>query len=69
MTLNKKEMATLGKFGFDIPPVGVKYFVKRPDMVDRLDQDMALCQMLGWAQQGNTFYADPKNHTCSAVMR
>jgi uncharacterized protein (DUF169 family) len=66
MTLTKKEMAILDKFGFDIPPVGVKYFVHRPDMVDRLDQETTLCQMLGWAQQGNAFYADPKNHTCEA---
>jgi uncharacterized protein (DUF169 family) len=66
MTLTKKEMAILDKFGFDIQPVGVKYFIKRPDMVDRLDKDMTFCEMLSWAQKGNSFYADPENHTCEA---
>jgi uncharacterized protein (DUF169 family) len=66
MTLTKKEIAILDKFGFDVQPVGVKYFIKRPDMVDRLDRDMTFCEMLGWAQKGNSFYADPENHTCEA---
>jgi len=66
MTLTEKDFAVLDKFDFDIQPVGVKFLVKRPDMVERLGENMALCEMLKKAQEGNTFYADAENHTCEA---
>jgi len=66
MTLTKKELAILDKFEFDVQPVGVKFIVKRPDMVERLNENMALCEMLKRAQEGNVFYADKDNHTCDA---
>ena len=64
MTLTKNDFAILNKFDFHIQPVGVKFSVKRPDMVERLGENMALCEMLKKAQQGNAFYADAENHTC-----
>jgi uncharacterized protein (DUF169 family) len=66
MTLTKKDLAIWDKFHFDVQPVGVKFLVKRPDLVDRLDENMALCEMLKKAQEGNAFYADAENHTCEA---
>ncbi len=66
MTLRKEDLAILDRFDFDVQPVGVKFSVKRPDLVDRLDENMALCEMLKWAQEGNAFYADAENHTCGA---
>jgi uncharacterized protein (DUF169 family) len=66
MTLTKKDLAILDKFDFDIQPVGVQFSVKQPDQVDRLDEKMAFCEMLKWAQEGNAFYADAENHTCDA---
>jgi len=66
MTLTKKDYAILDKFGFDVPPVGVKFLPKRPDTVARLDENMTFCQMLKKAQDGNAFYADDENHTCDA---
>jgi uncharacterized protein (DUF169 family) len=66
MTLSKEDLAILDKFGFDVQPVGVKFSVRQPDLVDRLGQNMALCEMLKWAQEGNAFYADVENHTCEA---
>lgn len=68
MVLNKKDFAILDKFGFDIPPVGVKFSPKRPDMVNRLNENMTLCEMLKKAQEGNAFYADAENHTCDAGL-
>jgi len=68
MTLRKEDLAILDRFDFDVQPVGVKFFVKRPDLVDRLDENMALCEMLKWAQEGNAFYADAENHTCGAGL-
>ena len=66
MTLTKKDLAILDKFDFDVQPVGVKFLVKRPDLVERLDEKMALCEMLKRAQEGNAFFADAESHTCGA---
>ena len=68
MTLSEKDLALLGKFDFDVQPVGVKFLVKRPDLVDRLGENMAFCEMLQRAQEGNAFYADTENHTCEAGL-
>jgi uncharacterized protein (DUF169 family) len=66
MILTQEELAILDKFDFDVPPVGVKFFAQQPDMVERLNENMALCEMLKKAQRGNIFYADKENHTCDA---
>jgi uncharacterized protein (DUF169 family) len=68
MTLTKKDLAILDKFDFDVQPVGVKFLAKRPDLVERLDENMAFCEMLKRAQEGNAFFADKKNHTCEAGL-
>jgi uncharacterized protein (DUF169 family) len=66
MVLTKKDLAILDKFEFDVQPVGVKFFAKRPDSIKRLDVNLALCEMLKKAQEGNAFYADKESHTCEA---
>jgi len=66
MILTKKNIAILDKFGFDLPPVGVKFLTSPPDMVARLDENMAFCEMLKAAQAGRVFFADAQNHTCEA---
>jgi uncharacterized protein (DUF169 family) len=66
MTLTERDLAILDKFEFDVQPVGVKFLAKRPDRIERLNENMALCEMLKKAQEGNVFYADKENHTCDA---
>jgi uncharacterized protein (DUF169 family) len=66
MGLNKEDYAILNGFRFDIQPVGVKYLTRPPETINRLDQKMALCEMLKKAQGGDVFYADAANHTCEA---
>jgi uncharacterized protein (DUF169 family) len=66
MTLTKEDLAILDKFEFEVQPVGVKFLAERPDLVERLSESMALCEMLKRAQKGNAFYADKENHTCEA---
>ena len=68
MTLTKKDLAILDKFDFDTQPVGVKFSVTQPDMLERLNENMALCEMLKRAQEGNAFFVDEKNHTCEAGL-
>jgi uncharacterized protein (DUF169 family) len=66
MTLTRDDLAVLDKFHFDVQPVGVKFLVKRPEAVNRLSDNMAFCEMLKRAQEGDPFYADLENHTCPA---
>jgi uncharacterized protein (DUF169 family) len=66
MTLTKTDLVILDKFEFDVQPVGVKFLAKRPDMVQRLNENLALCEMLKRAQEGNAFFVDKENHTCEA---
>jgi len=68
MILTKEYVAVLDKFDFEVPPVGVKFLSKRPDMVERLEEKMALCEMLKKAQGGSAFFADAANHTCEAGL-
>ena len=68
MILTQEELGVLDKFDFDILPVGVKFLFQKPNMVERLDENMALCEMLKRAQEGNAFFADAQNHTCEAGL-
>jgi uncharacterized protein (DUF169 family) len=68
MILTKEYVAILDKFDFEVPPVGVKFLSKRPDRVERLEEKMALCEMLNKAQGGSAFFADAANHACEAGM-
>jgi uncharacterized protein (DUF169 family) len=68
MTITKKHLHIFDKFDFDIPPVGVKFLAQQPDTVERLEGNMALCEMLSKAQKGDAFFADAQNHTCGAGL-
>lgn len=68
MTLIKQDFAILDKFDFDVQPVGVKFLAKQPNMVERLAENMAFCEMLKRAQEGSAFFADAENHTCGAGL-
>jgi uncharacterized protein (DUF169 family) len=64
----KENLAILEKFDFDLPPVGVKFSSRRPRGVQRLEENMAFCEMLKTAQEGRAFFSDAKNHTCEAGL-
>jgi len=68
MTLTKNDLAILDKFEFDVQPVGVKFLANRPDRIARLAENLALCEMLKRAQEGNVFFVDKENHTCEAGL-
>jgi len=66
MFFDKENLVILDKLDFEAPPIGVKFLVKQPDRVERLDKKMALCEMLKHAHGGRAFFADVENHTCEA---
>jgi uncharacterized protein (DUF169 family) len=66
MSLTKSDWEILDKFKFKSPPVSVKYLVRPTGRIPKLDEDRALCEMLKAAFDGNSFYAEARNHTCEA---
>ena len=68
MTLKKEDFVILDNFQFDIQPVAVKYFVRTPENITRIDGKMTLCEMLVKAQNGDPFYSAPEDHTCGAGL-
>jgi uncharacterized protein (DUF169 family) len=68
MGLTADDAAILDKLGFEVPPVGVKFSAKAPLNIQRLDEKLALCEMLRKAQQGSAFYADAQSHACEAGL-
>jgi uncharacterized protein (DUF169 family) len=66
MTVSKQDFAILDRFDFEKPPVGIKYFSRRPEGLKPLEEKKALCEMLQLAFEGNAFFVDVENHTCPA---
>jgi uncharacterized protein (DUF169 family) len=58
----------LKRLNFEIRPTAVKFFTKQPHNIGRLAERMFFCEMLKFSQEGNSFYADPKNHMCDAGL-
>jgi uncharacterized protein (DUF169 family) len=59
-----KELAVFSKFGFEIPPVGVKYLAAKPEGLEKMDKILDFCEMLAESQQGKAFYVASDNFTC-----
>jgi uncharacterized protein (DUF169 family) len=66
MTLTKNDFAILNKFNFAVQPVGVKFLAKQPNLMEKLEEKLTLCEMLKRALEGNAFYAGKEAHTCEA---
>ncbi|MBN2320301.1 MAG: DUF169 domain-containing protein [Acidobacteria bacterium] len=66
MAFRKDSYSILDRFEFEVPPVGVKHRTEQPKGVARLEEKLALCEMLKKAQQGDAFYSDSQSHACEA---
>lgn len=54
------------KLNLELPPVAVSFLIKPPERMKKLEEAMALCEMLKRAQEGTAFYSGTENHTCPA---
>jgi uncharacterized protein (DUF169 family) len=65
----RTDLSIYQKFAFDKPPVGVKFSFFKPEGVERLDKELALCEMIKEAQNSTgPFYIDKKNENCFGTM-
>ena len=60
--------AVLDEFGFERPPVGVKFLYDPPEDVQRLDHKLPFCAMLPEAHKGAAFYAGVDDHECHGTF-
>jgi uncharacterized protein (DUF169 family) len=68
MTIKREDFAILEGFQFDVPPVAVKYLVRKPQNIGHIEGKMTFCEMLVRAQKGDTFYGDSRNLTCGSYV-
>lgn len=54
------------KLNLELPPVAVSFLIKPPEGMKKLEEKLAMCEMLKRAQEGTAFYAGTENHTCPA---
>ena len=65
MNTTQQDLSIFNKFDFENPPVGVKFLFQKPEGINRLDKQLALCEMTREAQQCDApFYADLDNLDC-----
>ena len=60
------DWGVLDKFKFEWPPVGIKYLAKPLQGIPRPGRNLALCEMLKSAFEGNSLCAGARNHACDA---
>ena len=65
MSSIQQDFAIFDKFNFERKPVAVKYLYWKPEGIERLDKNMAICEMLKEAQKGSPFYVTEENFTCA----
>lgn len=68
MSLDPKAFSILERFHFEVPPVGVKFFRRRPEGFDKPGEKLAFCEMLKKAQEGRVFLAEAGDHSCEAGL-
>lgn len=65
MNSSNLDLSGFERFNFERPPVGVKFLLSEPDGIDRLDKNLAFCEMPREAQMRKTpFFTDIDNHSC-----
>ena len=65
MSTIQQDLSIFNRFDFENPPVGVKFLFQKPEGINRLDKQLALCELTREAQQCNVpFYADLDNLDC-----
>jgi uncharacterized protein (DUF169 family) len=61
----KTDFSIFKKFNFENPPLGIKYFFRKPEGIEPLDKKLALCEMLAEAhRRKKPFYFTGENESC-----
>ena len=59
------DLSIFKKFNFEKPPIGIKFLFSKPEGIEQLDKNLALCETIGEAQQREEpFYFTQENEIC-----
>jgi uncharacterized protein (DUF169 family) len=65
MSKPKRSLRIFADLGLEKPAIGVKFVQKKPEGIQQLDKTMALCAMIGEAQERAVpFYVGKENEDC-----
>jgi len=60
-----QDLSIFNRFGFEKPPVRVKFLFNKPEGIEPLNKNLALCETLREAQERRTpFYLCKQNQDC-----
>ena len=63
------DLSIFKKFKFEMPPVGMKFLFHKPQGIERIDKNLAFCEMVAEAQRrGTPFYFTKENETCFGTL-
>ena len=64
MSSIQRDLSIFSKFKFEREPIGVKFLLMKPDGIEKLDKNLALCEMIREAQEASPFYATKEDFEC-----
>ncbi len=65
----REDLSVFERFNFERQPVGVKFLFNKPDGIEHIGRDIALCETLREAQLGQKpFYVASENQSCKPGM-
>lgn len=65
MGSEKEDLSVFSRFNFERQPVGVKFLFDKPDGIEHIGKNIALCEMLREAQtRQSPFYVASENQSC-----
>ncbi len=65
----QQDLSIYNEFDFDREPVGVKFMLHKPEGVNQLDGEFALCEMFWQAQElDKPFYITKDNENCAGKL-
>jgi len=59
-----RDYSVFNKFNFERQPIGIKFLFHKPDGIEKLDKNLAFCEMLKEVQGRGPFYAAKENIGC-----
>jgi uncharacterized protein (DUF169 family) len=64
-----RDYSIFERFNFERKPIGIKYLLKKPEGIERIDKALALCELFGEAQKiGRPFYTMTEDVGCGGQL-
>lgn len=68
MSSTQRDYSIFDTFNLERMPVGIKYWLKKPEGIEQLDKSLALCELFAEAQTRDPFYTGMENVSCGGRL-